>query len=97
MTGYRAVCWQWHPDVRNFVLHVFRDDDHDEWSDAPLDAATPEDMPAAAERRLAGTGWRIVGPWTRDEGVYGPEWSAPAEYRSTQATPETGHDRSASS
>jgi hypothetical protein len=48
----------------SFTPVIHRDRDlHEVWGDAPIAAATPQDMPAAFTARLVGTSWRIIGPW----------------------------------
>jgi hypothetical protein len=75
MTGYHAVAERWSGGT--FALVVLRDHDgHEVWGDEPLRAATPDDIPAAAEARLRGpVAWRVAGDWRRN----GSQWTAPAE------------------
>lgn len=63
------------------VLVIRCRDGHEVWGDTPVPCPSPEAMPDAAERRLAGpVAWRRgIGPWRRMETLRGARWTAPAE------------------
>jgi hypothetical protein len=61
------------------TVQIFRNSDgHEVWGDELIAAATVADMPAAAERRIAGpVAYRVVrGSWIRLADRVGPMWMA---------------------
>lgn len=74
MTEHYAVTDHWDAGQAVLTVHI-RADGHEIFGDQ-IEAASVEDVPAAANARLAQAGWlRVVGAWRRD----GSRWRADVE------------------
>jgi hypothetical protein len=74
VSRYYAVAKDYRDGTYTLLIYR-RSDDHEVWGDQPLPADRWTTIPTHATARLAGTAYRITGPWTEVDGT----WRADAD------------------